>query len=230
MSFGSVMKKIGKVALTASPYIAAPFTGGASLMLAPATQMAANKWSQHDAEENIKKGIAPSSFDKYLGMAGDIASIAAPTGALGAFGKIASTGGKVGGIAGALGKTATIANAGLGVTGVLARAAQSSEGKTGQNTSGNPSSVPGGSRPGQLLDNPSGSAVLRPGASMPFPGGPGGSLDPNVVPRGGYSYNQNPLNQVNQNNPNLSMAMGQGRAEALENLKRRSIFTPQSAY
>jgi hypothetical protein len=106
------LKKVGKVALMAAPYVAAPFTGGASLMLAPAANALDKKWMQHDANANIAKGIAPSSFDKYLGMAGDIASIASPTGALGALGKVGS-------VAGGLGKAATIANAGLGTMGAI---------------------------------------------------------------------------------------------------------------
>lgn len=109
------LKKVGKVALMAAPYVAAPFTGGASLMLAPAANALDKKWMQHDANANIAKGIAPSSFDKYLGMAGDVASMVAPTGALGAIGK-------VGGIAGNIGKAATIANTGLGVAGAVGNA------------------------------------------------------------------------------------------------------------
>ena len=64
MSFWS---KLGKIGLAAAPYVAAPFTGGASLAFAPAANAAVQKWNQHDAANNAAKGLAPSSFDKVLG-------------------------------------------------------------------------------------------------------------------------------------------------------------------
>lgn len=44
-----------------------------------------------------------------------------------------------------------------------------------------------------------------------------------VMPQGGYSYDEDPSNQLNQNTPNLAQSIFQGRQEAL---KRR----PQYAY
>lgn len=74
--------KLGKVALQAAPYVAAPFTGGASLYAVPATQKLGQKWSEHDANENAKKGLAPSSFDNILnktsGYVGMASSLGAP--------------------------------------------------------------------------------------------------------------------------------------------------------
>ena len=43
-----------------------------------------------------------------------------------------------------------------------------------------------------------------------------------VMPEGGFSYEQNPMNQYNQNMPNLSMALFQGREDA----KRRYAMMP----
>lgn len=77
--------KLGKIALVAAPYVAAPFTGGASLAFTGAANSAVKKWNEHDAKKAYEKGVAPSSFDKYLGMAGDVAGMA---GGMGAFGKL----------------------------------------------------------------------------------------------------------------------------------------------
>jgi hypothetical protein len=38
-----------------------------------------------------------------------------------------------------------------------------------------------------------------------------------VMPRGGYGYNQNPMNQLDQSFPNLSQSIFQGRQEAIRN-------------
>lgn len=75
--------KLGKIALVAAPYVAAPFTGGASLAFTGAANSAVKKWNEHDANEAYKKGIAPSNFDKYLGLAGDVAGMAGSVGAFG---------------------------------------------------------------------------------------------------------------------------------------------------
>ena len=81
--------KLGKIALQAAPYVAAPFTGGASLLATGATQKLGQKWAQHDAEKAIAKGLAPSKFDKYLGMASMGAGLGSMAfgGALGNLGK-----------------------------------------------------------------------------------------------------------------------------------------------
>lgn len=110
MGLKSILSKIGKVALTAAPYIAAPFTGGASLLGTGLANKAVGKWSEHSANENAKKGLAPSSFDKILGKVGNIASTASmfiPGGQLGALGKgvqVADKVSKVGKVTNILGK------------------------------------------------------------------------------------------------------------------------------
>lgn len=110
MGLKSVLSKIGKVALTAAPYIAAPFTGGASLLGTGLANKAVGKWSEHSANENAKKGLAPSSFDRILGKVGNIAGTASmfiPGGQLGALGKgaqVADKVSKVGKVTNILGK------------------------------------------------------------------------------------------------------------------------------
>ncbi len=97
--------KLGKIALTAAPYVAAPFTGGASLAATGLANKAVQKWSQKDAEKAAAKGLAPSKFDSVLGKVGNIASTASmfiPGGQLGAIGKAGSTGAKLAGTAGKL--------------------------------------------------------------------------------------------------------------------------------
>lgn len=76
--------KLGKIALQVAPYVAAPFTGGASLAFAPAARQAGQKWAEHDAREAAKKGLAPSRFDRYLDMGSGMAGAA---GGMGAFGE-----------------------------------------------------------------------------------------------------------------------------------------------
>jgi len=128
--------KLGKIALQAAPYVAAPFTGGASLMATGATQKLGQKWAEHDAKKAIEKGIAPSKFDKYLGMASMGAGLGSMAfgGALSNLGKAGNVGAgvgkgaqlasiaskatpvaKVGGFAGNLGKIASIGSNALGV-------------------------------------------------------------------------------------------------------------------
>lgn len=87
--------KIGKVLLTAAPYVAAPFTGGASLAATGLANKAVQKWSEKDAKKAISKGLAPSKFDQVLGKVGGIASLATsvmPTGALGNLGLLGKAG------------------------------------------------------------------------------------------------------------------------------------------
>jgi hypothetical protein len=97
--------KLGKIALQAAPYVAAPFTGGASLMATGATQKLGQKWAEHDAKKAIEKGIAPSKFDKYLGMA----SAGAGLGSI-AFGGALSNLGKAGSVGAGVGKGANLAS------------------------------------------------------------------------------------------------------------------------
>lgn len=188
-----IWNKIGKIALTAAPYVAAPFTGGMSLYAAPATNALAKKWEQSDAQKAMAKGIAPSSFDKYLGMAGDIAGMATPALAGGgAFGKASSAFG--GSKAAQIGN---IANAGMGIMGAISAT-------KGPNTNAGSPDYAGASQVGP--------ASLYP----PNEGDASRGIGP-TMPRGGYRFNQNPLNQLDQSNPNLSQALFQGRQEAIRN-------------
>ncbi len=65
--------KLGKIALTAAPYVAAPFTGGASLAARPFANAAVQKWNEKDAQKNAAKGLAPSRTDQFIGMGGNLA-------------------------------------------------------------------------------------------------------------------------------------------------------------
>jgi hypothetical protein len=80
-----IWSKIGKIGLMAAPYVAAPFTGGASLSFAPAASQAVKGWNARDANKAATKGLGPSKFDQYLGLAGDIGGMA---GSMGAFSKM----------------------------------------------------------------------------------------------------------------------------------------------
>jgi len=82
----SFWNKLGKIALTAAPYVAAPFTGGASLMATGLANKAVGAWNERDARKQAEKGLGPSSFDRYIGMAGDVAGMASGAGAMGKFG------------------------------------------------------------------------------------------------------------------------------------------------
>lgn len=77
--------KLGKIALQAAPYVAAPFTAGASLSAVPLTKQLGEKWAQSDANKAAQRGVGPSSFDKILGMGSNMASMA---GGMGAFGRM----------------------------------------------------------------------------------------------------------------------------------------------
>ena len=187
--------KLGKVALVAAPYVAAPFTGGASLMATSATQGLAKKWAQKDAEKAMAKGLAPSKFDRYLTMGGDVASLASGLGAFNSLGKAgqavsatskagkaASTGSKIGSALKTAGKVASVAGPTLATI----------------------SAMRGSSNEGGL--SPSANVVS---SAVPRVGG--------VMPRGGYRWRDNPMNQVDQSSPNLAQSIFQGRQQAIGN-------------
>ena len=204
------LSKLGKIALVAAPYVAAPFTGGASLMATGATNMALQKWNQKDAQKRAAQGLAPSKFDKYLGYASTGAGVAS---GLGAFGGLsgaagaAGTAGKVAGAANTAGKVSKFAstlnnvNKGLTIAGAAAPIVSELASRGGGSAASDARSTSGLS--------PSGLAMERNG----------------VMPRGGYSYRENPLNQVDQSNPNLAMSLHQGRQEAIRNQPFRSGYT-----
>lgn len=99
--------KLGKIALVAAPYVAAPFTGGASLAFTGAANKAAQKWMEHDAKKAIQQGKDPSKFDKYLMTGANVGSLATGVGAF--------SGGGMGGGGGA--KTGTLSATGKNLSG-----------------------------------------------------------------------------------------------------------------
>lgn len=281
--------KLGKIALTAAPYVAAPFTGGASLAATGLANKAVQKWSQKDAENAMAKGLAPSKFDSVLGKVGNIASTASmfiPGGQLGAIGKAGSTGAKLAGTAGKLSNFQKIMGGVSAATGG-SYAPKSGGGSDADYVRGDVNSVAnrvngggGGGWQGALnnilggRNNPSiygndmpsqggitgtlnrgggngswqdalgsilggyGRQALDSGGNNgggrqapPDYNGGGGQAVPRqnpglgpVMPRGGYRYNQNPMNQLDQSNPNLSQAIFQGRQDAMRNQPFRSGY------
>lgn len=218
MGFKSVMKKIGKIALTAAPYVAAPFTGGLSLMGTGLANKAVQKWSEHDAKDAIAHGLAPSHFDSILGKVGGIAGLASsfiPSNALGAIGML----GKAGSVGKDVASVASKVSGGGG--GILGTAAKIGKGALGQSGGGWQGAL--GSTLGNLATSKlgSGQAQDQVGQNIGTRTGPG--IGPTAVPRGvpsmtmprgGYNYDENPLNQVDQTMPNLSQSIFQGRQEA----------------
>lgn len=207
--------KLGKIALQAAPYVAAPFTGGASLMATGATQKLGQKWAEHDAKKAIEKGIAPSKFDKYLGMASGVTGLASGTGALGKFGSAAYSGPK----AALSGWQSKLGKAG----GVASRAMGSSPYGAGTEPQGG-----GGDWKTQVAAVGIDALMNRNRDRNPdapqVSGFQGNLARGAVMPRGGYSYEENPINQLDQSNPNLAPAIHQGRQEALRNQPWRSGY------
>jgi len=122
--------KFGKIALSAAPYVAAPFTGGLSLMGTGAANKAVQKWSESDAKKAVAKGLAPSKFDNILGKVNAGASMASmfiPGGQLGALGKAGDVGSKVGSVAANTGKVSNflqgLGGGGSGMMGLLGNTA-----------------------------------------------------------------------------------------------------------
>jgi len=178
--------KLGKIALQAAPYVAAPFTGGASLMATGATQKLGQKWAEHDAKKAIEKGLAPSKFDKYLGMASTAAGIGSSfTGGFG-LGSLGSKGASAASnAAGAAGKAATAAKTANQLTGWQKNLATAGKiGSTvlgnapmgaGTEASGNPNNGIGGWQGalaaglGQVLQNQGGGSNAPRSEDLPDP-------------------------------------------------------------
>jgi hypothetical protein len=90
--------KLGQTALRAAPYVAAPFTGGASLTMAGTANNLADTWANKNAQSKYEKtGIAPSpsKFDQFASMAGNIG---AQSGGFGGFGGRYPSGNQGGGM------------------------------------------------------------------------------------------------------------------------------------
>ncbi len=229
--------KLGKIALQAAPYVAAPFTAGASLYAVPATQKLGQKWAEHDAKEAAKKGLAPSKFDKYLGYASSIASLASGTGALGKFGSAAYSGAKAAGAAGTAAKAAKGASTAKKIAdtaktvstwqdrlrqgGQIASGMLNPDGGAGQYGQGQyggggyvPQYDPRTSDQAQSTDR-----GIGPSASY-------GQVRPELSGFARRMYNElGPvMGAANQNNPNLAFALGQGRMEAMQNQPFRSGY------
>lgn len=85
--------KLGQFALQAAPYVAAPFTGGASLAFAPMTGGLANKLEDKaDQAEYLKTGIAPSR-NKMNSIMGGVNTAAGMYGGAKAIGGMMGKGG-----------------------------------------------------------------------------------------------------------------------------------------
>jgi hypothetical protein len=234
--------KLGKIALTAAPYVAAPFTGGASLAFAPMSKQAVGAWSASDARKNAAKGLAPSSFDRYLGLAGDVAGGLSSAGALGKFGagKYGGTSSgsswqdKLGGILGGGNKPY------IDESGAIGGRSRFGGGYAGNYADSDEQQYPSGSsRSGggisRFIDRLGGAKGIS-----AIAGGVGGALalkkilgrdndenppaDENYGPQDmGTSRFQRRMKrqlgpvmgQANQNNPNLALSIGQGRMDAM---------------
>ena len=217
--------KLGKIALQAAPYVAAPFTGGATLMATGATQKLGQKWAEHDAKKAIEKGIAPSKFDKYLGMASAGAGLASAfTGGFGgalsgagkSVGTAAGTGAKLSSIASKAGTGASTAAKAGGWQGQLANVL-SGNNKTLGGVVGNVAGIGGGTGKEAQIAN-----VMQQVAGMRNPSG-GDPATPQNTPRPAATSTEGvPLpsgaqTRINQNMPNLANSIFAGRNQAIMN-------------
>jgi len=173
--------KLGKIALQAAPYVAAPFTGGASLLATGGTQYLGQKWAEADAKKAIAKGLAPSKFDKYLGLASagaGLASSFAPVSSaltgLSSAGKAAnaakaakaaSTVGKVAGWSDKLGKIVKVGNAAASGAGLVGGAIQVAREGSDPGISSDELSVTGYGSPSSGSSSPSGGEAQPRGVS-----------------------------------------------------------------
>jgi len=204
MGFKSVMKKVGKVALKAAP-IAAAFIPGvgplASMAISAGTSAAAKKASGGSWKDALLaggigaatskipiKGLGPSSTAVSKSV-GEGMKMGAKTGFKSALGNVAK--GVLSNIGGA--PNQPIQQPGSWkdtIGGLVDRFSNRDGGQQQQPSYRTPDFVPQ-------------QAVPR-----------GGSQ---VMPRGGYNYRNNPMNQVDQSNPNLAQSIFQGRQEAIRN-------------
>ena len=158
---------------------------------------AVQKWSQSDANKAMAKGLAPSKFDAVLGKVGGISGLASsfiPTNALGAVGMLGKAA-KAGDVAKKVGTAAKVG-------GVLSKAAKiATPAMAGIGAINALRGSGGGSSDNAPSQSPLGNAVTRGGA----------------MPRGGFRYSENPMNQYDQSSPNLATSIFQGRQEAIKN-------------
>lgn len=214
--------KLGKIALVAAPYVAAPFTGGASLYFTGATNAALKKWNEHDAKKAAEKGMAPSKFDKYLGYGADAAGMASGAGAFGKYGAAHYAGSGAGGGAQQL----------SGWQNRLKQAGQVSSGMSGQPSLAGNTGATDWKQTAAMAGAGMIADYMRNQSNQPAPPNTGvSSFQQNLavprngaMPRGGFDYQSDPLNQYNQSNPNLAMSIFQGRQEAMRSQPFRSGY------
>lgn len=224
------LSKLGKIALVAAPYVAAPFTGGASLMATGATNKALQKWNEKDAKKAAEKGIAPSKFDKYLGYASTGGSVASsfmgPGGVLGSAGK-AATAGKAANAATTAAKTASTAEKIGGWADKLGAGAQA-YGAIKNANAGTDAAYANAAQQYQVP--PQQQPPIGPSSAFPQAGPNYAMPRDGAMPYGGFDWNHNPVNQYNQSNPNLATSIFQGRQEALMNQPFRSGYLANTGY
>lgn len=194
MGFKSVMKKIGKVALKVAPYAAMAIPG-----VGPIASMA------------IQAGLGAANA-KVSGQGLKGVLLGAGTGALTS---------KLGGF-GSAGK-GIAPSAGAVASGVAKNTAGSVAKQIAKNVG--MGAMTGGLTNGitSALASPSSSSdSYQPSGLGPssVPSGMNSSTRTGTMPR----YGQNPLNQYNQNTPNLAEALNQGRQEAIRNQPFRSGY------
>jgi hypothetical protein len=109
-------------------------------MATGAANKAVQKWAEHDAKENIAKGLAPSKFDNVLNKVNAGAAIGSmfiPGGQLAGLGKAGSTAAKVGDTVAKTGKLSNfvqgLGGGGSGLMGTLGNAATSFGTNAGMN-------------------------------------------------------------------------------------------------
>jgi hypothetical protein len=185
--------------------VAAPFTGGASLAFVPATTAALAAWNAHDAQTAAEHGVAPSHFGDYVQMANSVAGAYYGAGAPGA--PAGMTGGAAAGAGGGASGWQRALGVGTAVAPAVIGAAASRSGGQSSNAGG-----------GGYSSSPTSSFAQNMG------GGSGKGAAANVMPQGGYDYDQNPMNQLNQRSPNLSQSIFQGRQEAIRDQPFRSGY------
>lgn len=219
--------KLGKLGLAVAPYVAAPFTGGASLMFAPATDAALGQWNRKDAEKRAAQGLGPSSFDKWLGIGSGVASIGSSLGAFSGLGalrgagyvgksvsgvaKAASAAGKAGGIGGTLGniyKGANVAQQGLGMAAASGMFGGGDGGGDDSYSYGNEDRASSGS------GKPSAAYTARQNRTS--------SSSSGIGPSGRYS---NVDFGFDYNDPNIADAIAAGRIQAQRD---RGTYNPSS--
>jgi hypothetical protein len=213
---------LGKTLLEVAPYVAAPFTGGVSLLAAPLASKAVDAWNTKDAANDAAQGIAPSSYDKYLGMGGDVASIGA-----GVYGGVAGLSGlsNLGNAGKVLSMTAPIAGAAAGqALGNKIAGSGSTQTQSTQNTSSGSGISPSSAVLSAIssMRSPSsgtqvGQASSLPGSMSSSPSMSSGGIGP-TSQMGYLGYNQS------MTNPNLQTSLNAGNQAGQDALRRRGIY------